>query len=85
MCFFAACLGEITQPFCGSLCVSVLWPGFKGINKKGVLKIIATSSVWLPFEEHRQSVAGWFAEAVNGNLKNYGTELADKQYESGLQ
>lgn len=29
MCFFVACLGVITQPFCGSLCVPVLWPGFK--------------------------------------------------------
>lgn len=42
--------------------------------------IIATPAVWLPFEGQGQSVAGWLAEAVNGNLKDYGLELIEKQY-----
>lgn len=65
-----------------------IWDGVAWYDNPGNMTahtIIATPAVWLPFEEHRQSVAGWLAEAVNGNLKDYGTELADKQYESGLQ
>lgn len=42
--------------------------------------IIATPAVWLPFEEQEQSVAGWLNDAVNGNLKDYGLDLVDKQY-----
>lgn len=42
--------------------------------------IIATPAVWLPFEEQQQSVAGWLADAVNGDLKDYGLELVEKQY-----
>ena len=43
--------------------------------------IIATPAVWLPFEEQQQSVAGWLSDAVEGRLKDYGTELVDKEYD----
>lgn len=42
--------------------------------------IIATPAVWLPFEEQKQSVAGWLTDAVNGELKDYGIDLVNKQY-----
>lgn len=42
--------------------------------------IIATPAVWLPFEEQKQSISGWLANAVNGDLKDYGLDLVDKQY-----
>lgn len=42
--------------------------------------IIATPTVWLPFEEQKQSVAGWLTDAVNGDLKDYGLDLIEKQY-----
>lgn len=42
--------------------------------------IIATPAVWLPFEEQKQSVAGWLVDAIKGNLKDYGLDLVDKQY-----
>lgn len=42
--------------------------------------IIATPAVWLPFEEQKQSVAGWLIDAVNGELKDYGLDLVNKQY-----
>lgn len=42
--------------------------------------IIATPAVWLPFEEQEQSVAGWLADAVNGDLKDYGLDLVNKEY-----
>lgn len=42
--------------------------------------IIATPAVWLPFEDQGQSVAGWLTDAINGDLKDYGLELAEKQY-----
>ena len=42
--------------------------------------IIATPAVWLPFEEQEQSVSGWLADAIDGSLKDYGIDLADKQY-----
>lgn len=42
--------------------------------------IIATPAVWLPFEAQGQSVAGWLADAVNGDLKDYGLDLAEKEY-----
>lgn len=43
--------------------------------------IIATPAVWLPFEEQNQSVAGWLNEAIKGERKDYGVDLADKRYE----
>ena len=43
--------------------------------------IIATPAVWLPFEEQKQSIAGWLADAVNGNMKDHGLDLVEKQYE----
>lgn len=42
--------------------------------------IIATPAVWLPFEAQGQSVAGWLADAIDGNLKDYGLDLVNKQY-----
>lgn len=42
--------------------------------------IIATPTVWLPFEEQKQSVAGWLADAVNGDMKDYGLDLVNKEY-----
>lgn len=42
--------------------------------------IIATPAVWVPFEEQKQSVAGWLEDAIKGNMKNYGTELINKTY-----
>lgn len=42
--------------------------------------IIATPAVWLPFEEQKQSVSGWLVDAINGNLKDYGLDLIEKQY-----
>ena len=42
--------------------------------------IIATPVVWLPFEEQGQSVAGWLWDAINGNLKDYGIDLVNKEY-----
>lgn len=42
--------------------------------------IIATPVVWLPFEEQKQSVAGWLIDAMDGKLMDYGVELLDKRY-----
>lgn len=42
--------------------------------------IIATPAVWLPFEEQKQSVAGWLSDAINGEAKDYGLDLVNKQY-----
>lgn len=42
--------------------------------------IIATPAVWLPFEEQGQSVAGWLADAIDGDLKDYGLDLVNKEY-----
>ena len=42
--------------------------------------IIATPVVWTPFEEQGQSVAGWLVDTINGNPKDYGTDLVNKQY-----
>lgn len=42
--------------------------------------IIATPTVWLPFEEQQQSIAGWLSDAVNGDLKDYGLDLVNKRY-----
>lgn len=37
-------------------------------------------SLFIWDEEQNQSVAGWLADAVNGELKDYGLDLVDKQY-----
>lgn len=42
--------------------------------------IIATPTVWLPFEEQQQSIAEWLSDAIGGDLKDYGLDLVDKQY-----
>lgn len=44
--------------------------------------IIATPAVWLPFEEQGQSVAGWLADGIKGELRDYGLDLVEKTYES---
>lgn len=42
--------------------------------------IIATPAVWLPFEEQKQSISGWLVDAINGEMKDYGLDLVNKQY-----
>lgn len=42
--------------------------------------IIATPAVWVPFNEQKQSVSGWLVDAINGDLKDYGLDLVNKQY-----
>lgn len=42
--------------------------------------IIATPAVWVPFEEQGQSVSGWLTDAINGEMKDYGLDLVNKQY-----
>ncbi|MDO5564977.1 MAG: esterase, partial [Eubacteriales bacterium] len=42
--------------------------------------IIATPTVWIPFEEQNQSIAGWLEDAVKGNLKDYGVDIVNKEY-----
>lgn len=42
--------------------------------------IISTPAVWLPFEQQGKSLSGWLNDAINGNLKDYGVELVDKEY-----
>lgn len=42
--------------------------------------IIATPAVWLPFDELDQSVSGWLLDAINGDLKDYGIDLVNKEY-----
>lgn len=42
--------------------------------------IISTPAVWLPFEELDQSVSGWLLDAMNGDLKDYGIDLVNKEY-----
>ena len=42
--------------------------------------IISTPVVWLPFEQQGQSVAGWLNGCIEGNLKDYGTDLINKKY-----
>lgn len=44
--------------------------------------IIATPTVWLPFEEQKQSIAGWLGDAINGEPKDYGLDLVNKEYPS---
>ena len=43
--------------------------------------IIATPAVWLPFEEQKQSVTGWLADAINGKIMDYGIDLVNKTYD----
>ena len=42
--------------------------------------IIATPAVWLPFEEEGQSIAGWLQDVINGESKDYGLDLVNKEY-----
>jgi hypothetical protein len=42
--------------------------------------IISTPVVWSLFDEQGQSVAGWLMENINENPKDYGLDLANKQY-----
>lgn len=43
--------------------------------------IIATPAVWLPFEEQGQSISGWVIDSIGGNMKDYGVDLVNKQYD----
>ena len=38
------------------------------------------TAIWLPFDEQKQSVAGWLQEAIDGTPKDYGVNLAEKEY-----
>lgn len=61
-----------------------LWDGVAWYNDPRNMTahtIIATPAVWLPFEEQKQSVAGWLADAVDGDLRDYGLALVNKQYD----
>ena len=42
--------------------------------------VIATPAVWLPFEDQDQSISGWLWAGIQGEARDYGLELADKQY-----
>lgn len=42
--------------------------------------LIATPAVWFPFEHQEKSVAQWLDDAINGDLKDFGLDLIDKQY-----
>ncbi len=60
-----------------------IWDGMAWYNDKRNMTahtIIATPAVWLPFEEQKQSVSGWLVDAINNELKDYGIDLANKQY-----
>ena len=43
--------------------------------------IISTPVIWLPFEEQGKSVAEWIDDVINGNAKDYGIDLINKEYE----
>ena len=43
--------------------------------------IIATPTVWIPFEEQKKSVAEWLTDAIEGKMSDYGVELFDKKYD----
>lgn len=60
-----------------------IWDGLAWYDNPGNMTahtIIATPAIWVSFKEQKQSVAGWLTDAVNGNLKDYGLDLVDKQY-----
>lgn len=60
-----------------------IWDGVPWYNDPRSLTahtIIATPAVWVPFENLDQSAAGWLTEAIEGNLKDYGTDLVNKAY-----
>lgn len=60
-----------------------IWDGVPWYNDPRNLTahtIIATPAVWVPFENLDQSAAGWLTEAIEGNLKDYGTDLVNKEY-----
>ena len=42
--------------------------------------IISTPVVWADFKEQGQSVSGWLVDAINGNPKDYGLDLINKEY-----
>ena len=60
-----------------------IWDGVSWYNDTRNLTahtIIATPAVWLPFEEQKKSIAEWLNDAVNGELKDYGLDLINKEY-----
>ena len=62
-----------------SICVCIAW--YDDPRNMTAHTIIATPAVWLPFEEQKQSIAQWLADAIDGNLSDYGVELIDKKYD----
>ena len=61
-----------------------IWDGvawYDDLRNMTAHTIIATPAVWLPFEEQKQSIAQWLADAIDGNLSDYGVELIDKKYD----
>ncbi len=60
-----------------------IWDGVSWYNDTRNLTahtIIATPAVWLPFEKQKKSIAEWLNDAVNGELKDYGIDLINKEY-----
>ncbi len=60
-----------------------IWDGVGWYNDTRNLTahtIIATPAVWLPFEKQKKSIAEWLNDAVNGELKDYGINLINKEY-----
>lgn len=60
-----------------------IWDGVSWYNDTRNLTahtIIATPAVWLPFEKQKKSIAEWLNDAVNGELKDYGINLINKEY-----
>ncbi len=60
-----------------------IWDGLSWYNDTRNLTahtIIATSTVWVPFEEQNKSIAQWLNEAIDGNLIDYGLDLVNKEY-----
>ena len=60
-----------------------IWDGVGWYNDTRNLTahtIIATPAVWLSFEKQKKSIAEWLNDAVNGELKDYGINLINKEY-----
>lgn len=60
-----------------------IWDGMSWYNDPRNLTahtIIATPTVWLPFEEQKKSIAEWLNDSINGTLTDYGLDLVNKEY-----
>lgn len=81
-------LKETIPQFKGAGVSLFIWDGLPWYDDPRNLTmhtIIATPTVWLPFEEQQKSVAEWLSDAISGDLNDYGLELVDKQYEATEQ